>query len=32
MGRTDKTAREGGLSGEDGRDCEGREVVWGGRT
>ena len=31
MGRTDKTAREGGLSGEDGRDCEGREVVWGGR-
>ena len=27
---TAETAREGGLCGEDGRDCEGRKVVWGG--
>ena len=31
MGRTAETAREGGLCGEDGRDYEGRKVVWGGR-
>ena len=36
MGRRAETAREGGLSGEDGRDCEGsvgylgRAVVKGG--
>ena len=30
VGRMIGTAREGGLCGEDGRDCEGGRVVWGG--